>query len=130
MPVVAVSTLGGGGDIVIPFPDGQAVTAGDLVRELATRVPNHRSTFLLCVNDAESPVEGHAPDADLATVVVDTTKDVTLLFQSYEAFATGAELKAAVGEWVAGSNGGERRRSYRKGTAVGSAHGTCPMSLT
>jgi surface protein len=111
MPVVAVSTLGGGGDIVIPFPDNIPITAGDLVRELATRVPNHRSTFLLCVNDAESPVEGHAEDADLATVVVDTTRDVTLLFETYEAFATGAELKAAVGEWLAG---GERKTAVSK----------------
>jgi surface protein len=119
MPVVTVSTLGGGGDIVIPFPDNIPITAGDLVRELATRVPNHRSTFLLCVNDAESPVEGHAEDADLATVVVDTTKDVTLLFETYEAFATGAELKAAVGEWLAG---GERKTvvSERYGRRIGS----------
>jgi hypothetical protein len=87
MQVVTVSTLGGG-DIVIPFLDGIPITTGDLIRELATRVPNHRSTFLLCVNDAESPVEGHAPDADLATVVVDTTKYVTLLFETYEAFDT------------------------------------------
>jgi surface protein len=117
MPVVTVSTLGGG-DIAIPFPYGIPLTTGDLVRELATRVPNHRSTFLLCVNDAESPVEGHAPDADLATVVVDTTKDVTLLFQPYEAFATGAELKAAVGEWLAG---GERNSvvSERYGHRIG-----------
>jgi surface protein len=87
MPVVTVSTLGGG-DIVIPFPDdGMPVvtTTGDLIRELATLVPNHRTTFLLHVNDSEHPVDGHARDADLTTVV-DTTKDVTLLFQSYEAF--------------------------------------------
>jgi surface protein len=102
MPVVTVSTLGGG-DIAIPFPDGMPLTTGDLVRELATRVPNHRSTFLLCVNDSESPVKGHAADADLTTLV-DTTKDVTLLFQPYEAFATGVELKAAVGEWIAGGD--------------------------
>jgi surface protein len=118
MPVVTVSTLGGG-DIAIPFPDGMPLTTGDLVRELATRVPNHRSTFLLCVNDAESPVEGDAPDADLTAVVVDTTKDVTLLFQPYEAFATGAELKAAVGEWLAG---GDRQTvvSERHGRRIGS----------
>jgi hypothetical protein len=111
------STLGGG-DIAIPFPDGIPLTTGDLVRELATRVPNHRSTFLLCVNDAESPVKGHAADADL-TAVVDTTKDVTLLFQPHEAFATGAELKAAVCEWLAG---GEQKTvvSERYGRRIGS----------
>jgi hypothetical protein len=79
MPVVTVSTLGGG-DITIPFPDGIPITTDDLVRELATRVPNHRSTFLLCVNDAESPVDCNDKNADLTTVVVDTTKDVTLLY--------------------------------------------------
>jgi hypothetical protein len=113
-----VSTLGGG-DISIPLPDGcHHITTGDLVRELATRVPNHRSTFLLCVNDSECPVEGDAPDADLTTVV-DTTKDITLLFQSYEAFATGVELKAAVREWIAG---GERNTnvSERYGHRIGS----------
>jgi surface protein len=104
MPVVTVSTLGGG-DIAIDFPDGRPLTTTDLVRELATRVPNHRSTFLLCVNDSEYPVEGLAPDADLTTVV-DTTKDVTLLFRPYEAFATGDELTAAVREWT---EGGERQ---------------------
>jgi surface protein len=116
MPVVTVSTLGGG-DIAIPFPDGMPVTTGDLVRELATRVPNHRSTFLLCVNDLESPVEGHAPDADLTTVV-NMTKDITLLFQSYEAFATNVELTAAVGEWIAG---GDRKAvvSERYGHRIG-----------
>jgi surface protein len=117
MPVVTVSTLGGG-DIAIPFPNGIPLTTGDLVRELATRVPNHRSTFLLCVNDAESPVEGDAPDADL-TEVVDTTKDVALLYrQPYEAFATGDELKAAVGEWNAG---GDRKTgvSERFGRRIG-----------
>jgi surface protein len=103
MPVVTVSTLGGG-DIAIPFPDGIPITTEDLVRELVTRVPNRRSTFLLCVNDAESPVECNDTNADLATVVVDMTKDVTLLFQPYEAFATGAELKAAVREWLAGGD--------------------------
>jgi surface protein len=117
MPVVTVSTLGGG-DIAIPFPDGMPITTGDLVCELATRVPNHRSTFLLCVNDSESPVEGHAPDADLTAVVVDTTRDITLLFQPYEAFATGAELNAAVGEWTAG---GDRQAvvSKRYGHRIG-----------
>jgi surface protein len=116
MPVVAVSTLGGG-DIAIPFPDGMPLTTGDLVRELATRVPNHRSTFLLCVNDAERPVEGSAADADL-TDMVDTTKDVTLLFQPYEAFATDSELNTAVGEWVAG---GDRKAvvSERYGPQIG-----------
>jgi surface protein len=117
MPVVAVSTLGGG-DIAIPFPDGMPLTTGDLVRELATRVQNHRSTFLLCVNDSENPVKGHAADADLTTIV-DPTKDVTLLYrQPYEAFATGVELKAAVGEWLAG---GERQAvvSERFGHRIG-----------
>jgi surface protein len=117
MPVVTVSTLGGG-NIAIPFPDGIPLTTGDLVRELATRVPNHRSTFLLCVNDSESPVEGHAMDTDLVEVV-DATRDVTLLFQPYEAFATHAELKAAVGEWIVG---GTRKTvvSERYGRRIGS----------
>jgi surface protein len=117
MTVVTVVTLDGG-DIVIPFPDNMPITTGDLVRELAKRVPNHRSTFLLCVNDSECPVKGGAPDADLTTVVVDTTKDVTLLFQPYEAFVTNSELISAVGKWVAG---GERKAvvSERYGHRIG-----------
>jgi surface protein len=116
MPVVTVSTLGGG-DIAIPFPDGIPITTGDLVRELATRVPNHLSTFLLCVNDTARPVEGHASDADLTTVV-NLTKDVTLIFKPYEAFATNVELRVAVNNWVAG---GERKAvvSKRYGHRIG-----------
>jgi surface protein len=117
MTSITVSTLGGE-DVVLPFPDGSTpLTAGDLLRELATRVPNHRSTFLLYINDAECPVEGDAADADL-TAVVDTTKDVTLIYQSYKAFDTGDELRAAVAEWVAG---GERKAvvSERYGHRIG-----------
>jgi surface protein len=117
MTCVKVSTLGGE-DIVVSFQESSTPpTTGDLLRELATRVPNHRATFLLYVNDAECPVEGDAADADL-TAVVDFTKDVTLIYKSYKAFDTGDELRAAVGEWVAG---GERKAvvSERYGHRIG-----------
>jgi surface protein len=117
MTVVTVATLGGEA-IVIPFPDNMPVTTGDLLRELSARVSNHRSTFLLCVNDAECPVGGGTMDTDLTTVVVDTTKDVTLIFKPYEAFVTNSELISAVGKWVAG---GERKAvvSGRYGHRIG-----------
>jgi surface protein len=117
MTSITVSTLGGE-DVVIPFSEGSTPpTTGDLLSELATRVPNHRATFRLYVNDAECPVEGYAADADL-TAVVDTTKAVTLIYQSYKAFDTGTELRAAVDEWVAG---GEQKAvvSKRHGHRIG-----------
>jgi hypothetical protein len=98
MPVVTVSTLGG--EVVIPFPDGSQLTAGDLVRELAARTPNHRSTFRVWVNDSESPITGDAPDM---TGVVDTAKDITLLYEPYKSFDTADELRAAASAWCAGS---------------------------
>jgi surface protein len=101
MVLVTISTLGGE-DIRFPFPEG-SLTTGDIVRELVTRVPNHRTTFLLFVNDSESPVKCDAASANL-TERVDTTKDITLLYRSYKAFDTTAELKAAVRDWAVGGD--------------------------
>jgi surface protein len=104
MPTVVTITTFGGEDIVIPFPDGSPPpTTGDLLRELATRVPNRRSSFRLWVNDSECAVRGDDAKEEL-TQVVDLAKDVTLIYEQYKAFDTTEELRAAVDSWTADSN--------------------------
>jgi hypothetical protein len=102
-PVVITVGTFGGEDIVIPFLDSGSPTARDLLRELTARVPDDPSMFRLWMNDSDCPIEGDTNEPDLLSRVVDTTKDVTLLYEPHEVFENSAELKAAVASWIAGA---------------------------
>jgi surface protein len=103
-----------GDEIPIPFPGGSLLTVGHIVRELAMRVPNHSSTFLLFANDSDCPVDGGQSDVE-----VDPSKDIALLFQTYKAFDTGAELSTAVRDWLSCKGETKSIVSERYGYVIG-----------